>query len=89
MDDEVLRQLAEINKGIGRLEGKVDGIDSHVKAVSGKADAVRGELVVHAKDPDAHPQAANRSSRNWRDWITLAIAAAAFLWPFFPKRGKG
>lgn len=80
-DDLILNQLLEIQKGQGRLEGKIDGVNDHVKAVSGKADTIRGELKAHGESEDPHPRAERRAGASWAQWLAIVIAGAALLVP--------
>lgn len=50
-DDNI---LAQIHRGIGRLEGRFDGLEDHVKSVSNKAGEVGRKLDKHIDDDGAH-----------------------------------
>lgn len=75
MDDQ-----GEILRALGQIEGKIDAIDNHVKAVSAKAGEVRKALDEHKLDQEAHGQGGERrGSGAVIVWISLAIAVGSLL----------
>lgn len=71
----------EVLLAIGRLEGKMDGVQDHVVAVSAKVDRFGERLDTHVHSDDAHGQ---RAARGMADrigsivaWI-VGIAGTAF-----------
>lgn len=61
-----------------------DNMDSHIKAVSGKADKIRLALDEHKESSDAHGlKSAGRNSSMVASWLGLAIAAAVGVMKVF------
>jgi hypothetical protein len=79
VSDELLPHIMDLKESVGRLHGEVAGIKDHIVSVSRKTDTVWDDLEIHAKDPDAHPQASKAAVSQWAAIVASVAAAWATL----------
>lgn len=79
-NEQLFGFMQEVRGQLGTLIEGQKNMDSHIKAVSGKADHIREELDRHKDSDNAHGIAASgRSYGNVVSWGGLGLALAS-LW---------
>lgn len=78
-----MSDIKDVLLAVGRLEGKIDGMDSHIRAVSANTKEIRDKLETHEKKNDAHGvDAVDKSDKRRYLWMGAAIALGGLLGPY-------